>query len=47
MGRNNDMVVIIENPQPESERQPVLETVGFILGRVEFKLHALLYVIHT
>jgi hypothetical protein len=38
---------IIENPLAERQLQPVLEPVGFILVRIELKLHAAYYVNHT
>ena len=38
---------IVKNFLPERKPQPMLETIGFILGRIEFKLHTSYYVIHT
>jgi hypothetical protein len=47
MRSHNDVVVIIEYEFAKLQPQPVLETVGFIFCRIEFKLHAVDYVNHT
>lgn len=41
------MVFSFENLDPEFQPQAVFEPVGFILGRIEFELHAAYYVNHT
>lgn len=38
---HDHMVVAQKHAHPERQLQPVLETVGFVLGRIELELHCL------
>jgi hypothetical protein len=44
--REDTMEGVVEYPFTERQPKPVLEAVGFVLGRVELELHAAMYVIH-
>ena len=44
--RQDDVVFSFEHTLAERQPQPVLEPVGFVLGRIELEFHAAMYVIH-